>query len=149
MKTPRIKKLFILGLFIKVTVTLMLIIIAAVLLLASLGVFSNDHEPDLADKISYCDRSYYDRDFSELYSTLTAFDLYTGEFDKYWEAVDAYRAYTQVLEWRVALENGYDGADTKLKQAQKELSELEKTVKFPENRSLIDFLNTKLNDDNG
>lgn len=148
MNTPRIKKLFILGLFIKVAVTILLIIIAAVLLLASLGVMSDDNEFDLVDHIRFCDRSYYDRDFSALYSRLTSSDLYTGEeFGKYREAVDAYRAYTEVLEWRVAVENGYEGADAKLDQAQKELSELESTVEYPENRFLFKFLNTKLNEE--
>ena len=150
MNTPRIKKLFILCLFIKVTVTILLIIIAAVLLLASLGGLSDDNKLDLVDHISLCDQRYYDRNFSALYNQLNASDLYTGEeFDKYREAVDAYRAYTQVLEWRVALENGYAGADAKLAEAQKELSELESTVEFPENRYLFKFLIMKLNEDNG
>lgn len=152
MNTPGIKKSFVIFLIVKLAFTMLLLLVVVALLFFSSFLFSTynaKEQTDRMENIRFCDSYYYDRDFSYLYLTLTLHDLYSDEFDKYWEAVDAYQTYTEALEWSEASENGRESADVKLAEALAELSDQESNAKFSETRTTIKWLTEKLNEETG
>lgn len=152
MNTPGIKKSFVIFLIVKLAFTMLLLLVVVALLFFSSFLFSTynaKEQIDRMERIRVCDSYYYDRDFSYLYLSLTLHDLYSDEFDKYWEAVDAYQTYTEALEWSEAAENGREGADVKLAEALAELSDQESNAKFSETRTTIKWLTEKLNEETG
>lgn len=137
MNDPVAPKNFEVSLIVKTAAAIFLVLITTALLYGSFKSFTVDDGISMTDSISYCDRSYYAKDYADLYDTLTIFDLYSEDFGKYWEVVDAYSVYTAALEWRTAAENGREGADEKMAQALEKLSEMESNVKFPSNLPII------------
>ena len=137
MSRHSISKLFLIRLAIKTIAAILLLLIAAALLYAAFHTARNSGKRSLADDISYCDYNYYERDYAALYSTLSLNGQYSEDFDKYWEAVDAYRAYTSAVEWRTALDNGREGAKEKYDQSVEKLKAIEKNVRFSENLPVI------------
>lgn len=45
--------------------------------------------------LEYCDKYFYDRNFSDLYGELELYDLQSQEFDCYWEVVNGYWDYLE------------------------------------------------------
>ena len=132
-----ISKLFLFRLAIKTIAAILLLLIAAALLYAAFHTARNSGKRSLADDISYCDYNYYERNYAGLYGSLALYGQFSEEFDKYWEAIDAYRAYTAAVEWQTALDNGREGAKEKYDQAIEELKTIEKNAQFSENRAII------------
>ena len=138
MKNPVAPRNFGLILFIKTAAAILLILITTGLLYGSFKVFTKeDDRRSMTYYVNNCDRDYYEKDYVRLYNTLALHDLYTEDYDKYWEVVNAYSVYTTALEWRIAAENGREGADEKMAQAIEELSEVEGNVKYPANLPVI------------
>ena len=138
MKNPVAPRNFGLILFIKTAAAILLILITTGLLYGSFKLFTKeDDRRSVTDYVNNCDRDYYAKDYERLYNTLALGDLYSEDYDKYWEVVDAYSVYTTALEWRTAAENGREGADEKMAQAIEELTEMESNVKFPANLTII------------
>lgn len=130
-------RLFIIRVTIKTAAAILVILAAAALMSGIFRLSSQRETRSLVDDIRYCDSDYCECDYAGLYNTLALHGLYSDEFDKYWEAVHAYRAYTLALEWQTALDNGREGAGEKYDQALKELKEIEKNVRFSENGPAI------------
>lgn len=152
MSNPGIKKSLVIRLVIKTGISCLLILLITALITFYIFLFTayDKKDPiDKTDKIRICEWDYYDRNFSNLYMILTLYDLYSDDFDKYWEVVEAYQTYTIALEWSHAAENGREGADAKLSEALAKLSEQESSAKFPETQNTIKWLRNKLNVETG
>ena len=69
-----------------------------------------DYGDDTAAMINSCNRSYYEKDYSELRDTLILFELYDDDFDKYWEICSAYEQYVFCRQYSF-VEGGADQMD--------------------------------------
>lgn len=91
-----------------------------------------------AELTNWCERSYYEKDYAELYETIALFDLYGDRFAVYREVADAYMIYTEYIQWSRAAENGSQDAN---ERALQKLSELERCVEeceFERNLKILD-----------
>lgn len=89
-------------------------------------------------RLEYCDRYYYDRDFEGLYDDLCLYDLYDEEFDVYWEAVDGYWDYLQYTMWKGAYEQGQlTGAEEKMQSFQDKVCQNANQCEFEKNQRLL------------
>lgn len=74
----------------------------------------DDWTADTGRMVSICDREYYDRDFADLREFLELYELYSPEFDMYWEIADGYEDYLLWRQWERAaqmkLPNGEEQA---------------------------------------
>ena len=64
-----------------------------------------EYSDDMAAMINTCNRSYYEKDYSELLDSLILWELYQDEFDNYWEVCDAYQELTLCRQYAL-LEDG-------------------------------------------
>ena len=101
-----------------------------------------DYEDDVASMIDYCNWRYYDRDYGSLRDELTLYNLYSEEFDKYWEIVDCYELYLECLEYRAI-----PGEKQKAEELQAEMSEMAANCRFEENRRQIESFSKALNEE--
>lgn len=89
------------------------------------------------DYISWCADDYARRDYEELYGTLTLFDLYSEEYDLYWEAVNGYNTYLQCLQYQNAARQGMENADTLASDALAKLETMAASPQFSQNGPLL------------
>lgn len=101
-------------------------------------------EKDTGRMVSICDRYYYDRNYSDLREQLELFDLYGTEFGKYWEAVEGYQDYLNVLQWTRAEEMGLPQSQGQAVFWRQKLESLARQPEYAENqgifRSLVEQL---------
>lgn len=95
-------------------------------------------EEDLAEKVRWCDRSYYERDYADLVELLTLYELRDEEFDIYWEMTDAYIDYEQYKQWKKSEVMGISGSDKRVREYEEKLRENAKNCKFGQNRRQIE-----------
>lgn len=79
----------------------------AYFLIAASGGFG---DPEDVEMVSWCEDDYVNRDYARLYDTLTLFDLYGDRYDLYWEAVEGYGLYIDVVQWSRAAQVEEAGA---------------------------------------
>ncbi len=100
------------------------------------SVSTNGGEVTKSELIGWCDQSYRERNYPELYEMLTLYDLYDADYDLYWEAVRAYTAYTDVVEWSRAASLGTEGAQKRAQESLATLQNLAAQPAFEQNTSL-------------
>ncbi len=101
-------------------------------------------EKDTGRMVSICDRYYYDRNYCDLREQLELFDLYGTEFGKYWEAVEGYQDYLNVLQWTRAEEMSLPQSQDQAVFWRQKLESLARQPEYAENqgifRSLVEQL---------
>ena len=117
-----------------VALFLLLIIISSVAAMAES--IRDDYEnssENVARMIGYCDRDYYDRDYGRLLSTLDLYDLYGEDYEKYWEAVNAYEDFIYYTECK-----GLKGYEEEAEKCLAKIRDNARNCKFEENRKILE-----------
>ena len=96
-----------------------------------------DGAPTKADAIEWCEDDYRSRNFPDLYTTLTLYDLYDDTYDVYWEAVNGYNTLICYDQWQQAARMGMDGAEKQAQTFYDTLSDMAKSPACPENAKLL------------
>ncbi len=119
----------------KLTVKTIIAVLGALFLIlfgaAVLSLVSEEivpYEEDVASLIDMCNRYYYERSYGELRDELELFDLYSDDFDMYWEVCYGYELYLKVLEYRNMV-----GGEKQAASYESELSQLAKQPAFEQN----------------
>lgn len=126
------KKPSVVKLVIKTVLAVFTALFLVLLSLEALSEFTDnivDMEDDIASNIDFCNWRYYDRNYAALREELTLYNLYSEDFDKYWEIVDGYEIYLRCLEYRELP----DGAEQAL-EYQQMLERMAADCRFDENR---------------
>lgn len=97
-------------------------------------------ERDTGRMVRICDRYYYDRDYAELREQLELFDLYGEEFEKYWEAVQGYQDYLNVIQWSRAAEMDLPQSQGQAEAWREKLEFLAAQPEYAENQSIFQGL---------
>ena len=97
-------------------------------------------EKDMGRMVGICDGYYYERDYAELREELTLYNLYSEEFGKYWEAVEGYQDYLNVLQWSRAEEMNLPQSEGRADAWREKLEALAAQPEYPENRALLQNL---------
>lgn len=103
-------------------------------------VSTNGGEPTEAELVSWCESSYLERSYADLFETLTLYDLYGERFALYWEAVRGYQAYTGYIQWDKAAALGIEGAREKAEAFLQSLQELSDAPAFSKNAAPLNEL---------
>ena len=135
------KQKMVLGLILRIVACLVL----ALLLWGVLSMFLDQvsegtWEKDTGRMVSICDRYYYDRDYAGLRDELELFDLYGEEFGKYWEAVQGYQEYLNVIQWSRAEEMDLPQSQGQTEIWRKKLEDLARQPEYGENKSIFQGL---------
>ncbi len=97
-------------------------------------------EKDTGRMVSICDRYYYDRNYAELRDELELFDLYGEEFGKYWEAVQGYQTYLNVIQWSRAEKMDLPEAQGQTEAWREKLEALAEQPEYGENQAIFQSL---------
>ena len=89
-------------------VKLVIVILFLLLLISSISILIEERKSEMEfhndfEYISWCDRLYYNRDFSGLLGELRLYELQGETYDIYWEAVNAYQDYLKWHSWHQSL----------------------------------------------
>ena len=96
---------------------------------------SVDYREDMAAMIDSCNRYYYARQYGNLRDELTSFDLYSEDFDKYWEICDGYEIYLRCVEY-----GAIDGQETRAAEYEEQLARMASECVFEENARYLSKL---------
>ena len=102
---------------------------------------SVDYREDVAAMVDSCNRYYYARQYGNLRDELTSFDLYSEDFDKYWEICNGYEIYLRCLEYA-----SLDGGEAKKAEYETKLSAMVSDCKYEENARYLSKLADSLHD---
>ena len=97
-------------------------------------------EKDTGRMVSFCDQYYYDRNYAELRNELELFDLYGEEFGKYWEAVQGYQTYLNVIQWSRAEKMDLPGSQGQTEAWREKLEALAEQPEYGENQAIFQSL---------
>lgn len=106
----------------------------------------NEEHLNQAETIERCDNYYYDRDFGGLREILTLYDLYTQDYDKYWEAVNGYEDYQYYLQYKRAVAAGNTQYEQPAADYRSKVVSNWENCQFSENQKLLEEFAAQAND---